>query len=430
MRFKETEIGTIPEHWEVVKLGEAFDVQQGKQLSSKEDVTGKILKPFLRTSNVMWNRIDVSNISYMYFSQQEFKKLKLQDGDILICEGGDVGRTAIWKNELEECAYQNHIHRLRPKDKRVVNYFFSYWIEHAIKILKIFFNDANKTTIPNLSSSRLKAFSIPLPPLEEQKKIAGVLSAVQSAKEKVEEVIKATRELKKSLMRHLFTYGPVPLNEIENVKLKETEIGQIPEHWEVGRFGENGKFQYGYTTTSTTKRTGIKLLRITDIKDDLTIDWTEVPYADIEEKVANKYKLSFGNILFARIGATTGKACMIKENVPNAIFGSYLIRFISENNLNPIYAFYFTQTNVYWVVVNTIKDGKLKKGLSSNELKNFPIPIPPLFEQKMIAEILTAVDEKIQAEENKKKALEILFKSLLHNLMTGKIRVNHLNLEV
>jgi type I restriction enzyme S subunit len=74
---------------------------------------------------------------------------------------------------------------------------------------------------------------IPLPPLEEQKAIAGILSTVQSAIEKTEKVINALKNLKKSMMKHLFTYGPVAEEEAEKVELKETEIGPIPKHWEV-----------------------------------------------------------------------------------------------------------------------------------------------------------------------------------------------------
>ena len=81
---------------------------------------------------------------------------------------------------------------------------------------------------------------------------------------------------------------------------------------------------------------------------------------------------------------------------------------------------------MYQELVNAGKEGKLKKGLSATELKNFQIPLPPLPEQRKIASILSAVDQKTQSETNKKKALDELFKTFLNNLMTAKIRVNHL----
>jgi Restriction endonuclease S subunits len=198
VKLKETEIGLIPEHWEVVRLGEVFEVKQGKQLSSKESKEGKTLKPFLRTSNILWNRIDTSNLSYMPFSDKEFEVLKLCKGDILVCEGGDVGRTAVWEGQLEECAYQNHLHRLRPKENNIINYFFSYWMEYAISLRRLYISIANKTTIPNLSSQRLKSFSIPLPPLDEQQKIANILTTID---QKIQ-----AEEKKKEALQNLFKH--------------------------------------------------------------------------------------------------------------------------------------------------------------------------------------------------------------------------------
>jgi len=205
VKLKETEIGLIPEHWEVVRLGEVFEVRQGKQLSSKESKEGKTLKPFLRTSNILWNRIDVSNLSYMPFSDKEFEVLKLCKGDILVCEGGDVGRTAVWGGQLEECAYQNHLHRLRPKENNIVNYSFSYWMEYAISLRGLYISIANKTTIPNLSSQRLKSFLIPLPPLDEQQKIAKILTTIDQKIQAEEKKKQALQTLFKTLLQQLMT---------------------------------------------------------------------------------------------------------------------------------------------------------------------------------------------------------------------------------
>ena len=217
--YKDTELGLLPKCWEVVKIDDVFNVKQGKQLSAKEPKEGKIKKPFLRTSNLFWGKIDISKIDQMYFTPEEFEKLKLKKGDILVCEGGDIGRTALYRMELEECAYQNHLHRLRPKNDKIEKECFVFWMNHAINQRQLYVYTANRTTIPNLSGSRLKNFVFPLPPLPEQKAIAYVLSTIQEAKEKAEQVINATKELKKSLMKHLFTYGPVPVDEAENVPL-------------------------------------------------------------------------------------------------------------------------------------------------------------------------------------------------------------------
>ncbi len=251
--YKETELGFLPESWKVVIIDELFNVQQGKQLSSRESREDKIEKPFLRTSNLTWGKVVVKTVSKMFFTPEEFEKLKLQPGDILVCEGGDIGRTALFNGELEECAYQNHLHRLRLKNQDNSGLFFVFWMNYAINQRKMYVNDANRTTIPNLSGSRLKNFKIPLPPVDEQRKIAYVLSTIQNAKEKTEQVINALKELKKAMMKHLFTYGPVSLKDVDKVKLKETELGMIPEKWDVVSLGDVANIKYGKTNRCKTQ---------------------------------------------------------------------------------------------------------------------------------------------------------------------------------
>jgi len=421
--FKETELGPLPEEWEVVRLGEVFDVKQGKQLSSKESKEGKTLRPFLRTSNVLWNKIDISSISYMPFSDEEFETLKLRRGDILVCEGGDVGRTSVWEGQLEECAYQNHLHRLRPKENNIVNYFFSYWMEYAICLRGLYVNSANRTTIPNLSAQRLKSFLIPLPPLKEQKAIAGILSTVQSTIEKTEKVINALKNLKKSMMKHLFTYGPVAEEEAEKVELKETEIGLIPKHWEVVRVGEVvEKMKAGGTPRRSEKRFwggSIPFIMIEDLtKSNLYIKDAREYITEEGLEKSNAWIVPPNSLLlsmYATIGETAINLIPVATNqailgiIPkkhrlNVEFGAYLLKFHAKRLL-----FQNIQTT--------------QKNINKGIVENFLIPLPPLEEQQKIAQILRSIDQRIEKEEKYKNALQNLFKSLLHNLMTGKIRV-------
>jgi type I restriction enzyme S subunit len=418
--FKETELGPLPEEWEVVRLGEVFDVKQGKQLSSKESKEGKTLRPFLRTSNVLWNKIDISSISYMPFSDEEFETLKLRRGDILVCEGGDVGRTSVWEGQLEECAYQNHLHRLRPKENNIVNYFFSYWMEYAICLRGLYVNSANRTTIPNLSAQRLKSFLIPLPPLEEQKAIAGILSTVQSAIEKTEKVINALKNLKKSMMKHLFTYGPVAEEEAEDVELKETEIGLIPKHWEVVRLGEVAKFKIGRTPPRNIK----------EYWEDGKYFWVSI--ADMRnayiyktnEKVSEKaYKEIFkGNIvpagtLLMSFKLTIGRTAFF---MVDGFHNEAIVSIYPKEQVLKEFLFFCLPTIDY----SEFQDRAIKGNtLNISKIEKIPLPLPPLEEQQKIAQILQSIDQRIEKEEKYKNALQNLFKSLLHNLMTGKIRV-------
>jgi len=168
----------LPPGWRWVRLGEIFAIQQGASMSPKRRAAGA-RRPFLRTKNIRWGFVDVSSVDEMGFTDKEVDKLRLQPGDLLICEGGDVGRAAIWKGELPLCLYQNHIHRLRATSAAVEPTFFMYWMQVAYQVFGVYQGAESKTAIPNLSGRRLQEFIAPLPPLDEQRRIVAYLDQVQ-----------------------------------------------------------------------------------------------------------------------------------------------------------------------------------------------------------------------------------------------------------
>lgn len=202
--LKETAIGPLPEEWEVVQLGDIFEIQQGKALSPKHRA-GKSPCPFLRTANVFWGRIDLSTLDKMDFTEKEVQRLRLLPGDLLVCEGGDIGRTAIWRGELQHCCYQNHLHRLRAKYGGIEPQFYMYWMQAAILLFGLYLGQGNKTTIPNLSKARLSSFNVPLPPLPEQDQITRILRAVDKKLQAEETRKQALDALFKTLLHNLMT---------------------------------------------------------------------------------------------------------------------------------------------------------------------------------------------------------------------------------
>lgn len=119
---------SLPEGWKLRKVGDSFDIQQGKQVSAKTRA-GNHVCPFLRTANVFWGRLYLTTLDRMHFSDDEVQRLTLLPNDLLVCEGGDVGRTALWSSETNGVYYQNHLHRLRKKiDGETEPQFFMYWM--------------------------------------------------------------------------------------------------------------------------------------------------------------------------------------------------------------------------------------------------------------------------------------------------------------
>ena len=409
--YKITELGTLPEEWEVVRLGEVANVVMGQSPpGSSYNERGKGL-PFLQ-GKAEFGSLHPKHIKYTTIPMKVAPK-----NSILLSVRAPVGDVNL--ADIDYCIGRGLSSISLPKGNNIFLFYILIYLKGELE------KEGTGSIFKAITKAKLMNFKLPLPPLPEQKRIAAALSAVQEAKEKTQSVIDATKGLKKSMMKHLFTYGPVPLSKVDKVKLKETEIGKVPEEWEVVKLEEIGEFQYGYTASASREKIGPQFLRITDI--DLArskIEWSDVPYCKISDKDYLKYRLNDEDILFTRIGATTGKTCIVK-NPPKSVFASYLIRYkVDLKKVIPFFIYYFTTNKEYWDQINASKEGKLKKGVSSSQLKRFDFPLPPLPVQQKIASILSAIDAKIEAEENKKKSLEDLFKTLLHNLMTAKIRVD------
>jgi restriction endonuclease S subunit len=195
-----------------------------------------------------------------------------------------------------------------------------------------------------------------------------VLTTVQTAIEQQARLITLTRELKRALMRKLFTEGiPRPHRSQRPVRSVETEIGLVPESWEVVELEQvSEKPQYGFTESAQDKGTA-QFLRITDIQD-FGVNWANVPFCECPENLIEKYLLKNGDLVFARIGATTGKSFVI-NNPPKAVFASYLIRVRPHSEkLDSVFLGFYCQTKQYWQQIDAHKGSNLKGGVNSGIL--------------------------------------------------------------
>ena len=154
----------LPKTWCLAHMGDVYNHTTGKALK-KTDSTGE-LRQYISTSNVYWNNFDFTEVRSMYFTEKELDKCTAHKGDLLVCNGGDVGRAAIWDYDYDIC-YQNHISRLRPKsDDIVFNPFYSYLFRYLKDKGQL---NGKGVAITSLSAVDIQ--SLPIPPLFEQKRI-------------------------------------------------------------------------------------------------------------------------------------------------------------------------------------------------------------------------------------------------------------------
>ena len=425
VELQQTEIGEFPPTWKVGRVDSVFQIQQGKQVS-KKNRDGDNQHPFLRTKNVFWNRLELSDLDQMNFTETEEARLELQSNDLLTCEGGDIGRTALWNGEIQTCYYQNHLHRLRAINEHVEGQFALYWFWYAFQIAKLYFGRGNVTTIPNLSRSKLAELPMALPPLPEQKKIAHILSTVQRAIEAQERIIQTTTELKKTLMHKLFTEGT------RGEPQKQTEIGLIPESWEVVPLGSIAKIGNG----STPKRSNVGYWEYGNIPwlnstkiHELFVTEADQFVTPLAIKECHLPRVAPNSLLIAITGQgkTLGNSAIVRFKTCINQHLAYA-QFHSEK-IMPDFVLWFMQTRYDFLRSIAQAGGSTKGALTCGYLKTHLIPIPEKNEQNEIVNIFGQLENKQKVITRKRAFLQDLFRTLLHNLMTAKIRVHDLNFQ-
>lgn len=408
-----TEIGEVPADWEVVKLGEITKAIKGAKPKVLTEDWEKDSIPYL-TADYLRSGI------YKYFVPRTFltKTVRVRKDDVvLIWDGSNSGDVFTGVEGI----LASTMVKILPLTDNLLSLYLYYFLKSKFEL---FNTKTTGSTIPHVSKSVFQDLPIPLPPLEEQKAIAYVLSTVQEAREKTEKVIEATKELKKSLMQHLFTYGPVSLEEASRINLKETEIGEIPADWEVVKLGEVVT-EESPPTEKDPEVSVIPFIPMALIPEDgiFVNSWELRRREDIRSGI----QVFEGDLLVAKITPCfeNGKQGIVSQlPLPYAYATTEVLRLRARERIILEYvALFLKQGSVRTLLASKMQGTTGRKRLSRHVLKDLPLPLPPLPVQKRIAEILQTVDEKIQAEEKKKQALGNLFNSMLHMLMSGKLRV-------
>jgi type I restriction enzyme S subunit len=208
-QFRNTEYGRLPVSWGSIPVGELFEVQLGKMLSSAS-TRGRSPYPYLANRNIQWDRVDLSSVEAMDFNEQERQKFSLRYGDLLVCEGGEVGRTAIWHDNMPNCFFQKAIHRLRPLSADVTPEFFLLFMRFAT-MNRWILNYTSQTSIAHFTREKFCRMPVFLPPPPEQKAIVELMEGQNSLIRCEKDYLEKLKILKRGLMQDLLT-GRVRIN--------------------------------------------------------------------------------------------------------------------------------------------------------------------------------------------------------------------------
>ncbi len=415
--YKETELGLLPKEWKLVKLEDVAKISSGGSApQGKNYFNGK--NPFIRVQHIDNREYIIQKYDFITDKAVEDYKLKIYPKRTIVFPKSGASVYLEKRAVLPIDAYiVSHLCAVLS-DKDGVLQDFLFYVLRNVKFAK------EKTDgYPTLNLSEVKKVKVPLPPLSEQRNIAFVLSTIQEAKEKTDAVVFALRETKKSLMKHLFTYGPVPIQEAEKVELKETEIGKMPKEWDLVRLGTICEIKSGGTPSKKEKKYwdngDVPWIKSGQCQDCIIFKAEEhITKSGLENSSAKLLRPK--TTLIAMVGATVGKTGFLtfKACTNQNVAGLFPL---DMTHLNEKYLFYTIQ-NEYQEFTKT--KGFVIANLSF--IKRLPIPLPKYPTQKQIALSLSIIDAHIEAEQDKANALQKLFNSMLRDLMTAKIRVKDL----
>ena len=406
--YKITEFGEIPSEWEVKKLKDLGNSVIGLTYSPDDLVDGCNGTLVLRSSNIRNNRIVFDDNKYVNKDIQE--KLIVKENDILICSRNGskelIGKCALIDKKAEGSSFGAFMTVYRSKyNKYLFNVFTSYMFKRQI------YNNLG-ATINQITTDNLNNFKIIVPTIKEQEKIASILSTVDEQIDNVDALIEKNKELKKGLMQTLLTKG------IGHTKFKKTEIGEIPEEWEVVKLGEVCDFKQGFQIPRSEqilecKEGYIRYLYITDFFSDNN---------KLFIKESRKYYyIEPRDIAIANTGNTCGKAF---RGATGVLSNNMFKIFNDKNRISDNYLWSYLNSDYYWNELSKYFNTAGQPHVGHKNMSQLKIAIPnKLIEQEKIASILSEVDKKIDDYENKKQKLEELKKGLMQQLLTGNIRV-------
>ena len=429
----------IPDSWEWVRLGELFQHNTGKALNAANR-TGQ-LKQYITTSNLYWDRFELDNLKEMYFSESEIEKCTVIKGDLLVCEGGDIGRASIWSYDYPMCI-QNHIHRLRAYVPLCTRFF--YYLFDLYK--HIGWIGGKGIGIQGLSSNAIHSLLFPLPPLAEQHRIVETIDKLQpytDAYADVESTLDTLNttfpeRLKKSILQEAVQGKLVPQDSsgepaealLERIRaekrrlIKEGKIKKdkhesvifrrdnshyekrgsevtciddelpfhIPETWQWERIINIYNFidYRGATPNKTT--VGVPFITAKNVKKGF-IDYTISEFISEDEYLRRQSRgvSQEGDILFTT-EAPMGNAALADLRVYSA--GQRLItlqQYGVSTGLSNELMLYFILSECFQSQLSDKSTGTTVKGIKAEKLKQLYIPVPPVSEQQRIIRSIRSV---------------------------------------
>jgi len=413
--YKQTEVGVIPEDWEVSAVGEKGEVVTGKALAAYAPGNQR---PYLRTKNVFDGRIDIDDVLTMPMTDEQFAQFQLRIGDVLLNEGQSielVGRCAIYQGEYPgPCAIQNALLRFRAR-AGVSKHFAAYLFRHC-QHTGVFSRIALQTTsVAHLGGSRFERLRLPWPTEPEQRAIASALSDVDALLGALDRLIAKKRDLKQAAMQQLLT--------------GQTRLPGFKGEWVVRRLGDIGT-TYGGLTSKTKADFGegtAQYVTFMNVMANVVIDCATFERVRVSP-FESQNRVMKGDLLFNGSSETPEEVAMcavILDDVDGVYLNSFCFgfRFRETSEANGLFFAYYLRSAEGRELMKSLAQGSTRYNLSKVALLNSSIRLPAAPEQTAIAEVLSDMDAEIAALEQRREKTRALKQGMMQELLTGRTRL-------
>jgi type I restriction enzyme S subunit len=406
--FQDTPLGQVPKDWQVSQLGDdrvCEDIFYGITAKATDQNTGLRM---LRTTDIKNYSADWSKLPFCEITENRnaVDKYVLKKGDIIIARAGTVGVSVLVDRDFDDVIFGSYLIKVKLKST-IIPEFAHYFLQSNLYWKHI--QKAQGSTLKNINLPILKELFLPIPPLEEQRAIAGVLGVVDSVIAKADEVIAKTERLKKGLMQTLLTRG------IGHKEFKETEIGKIPKTWQIVSLGDVCEQRSEIVQPSANnKEPFVGLEHIASGETRLR------NFAQSIDVKSTKFKFYAGDILYGKLRPYLDKAVLADLN---GICSTDLLVLKPKNNVIKEFLIYVLHSTDFIKHAIATTTGTNHPRTSWTAISKFKFGLPEHSEQQNIANILSTIDRKLELEKKEKVRLERIKRCLMDLLLTGKIRV-------
>ncbi|BCL12892.1 restriction endonuclease subunit S [Micromonospora sagamiensis] len=444
----------LPSGWEYTTLGEIADTALGKMLDRAKS-SGRHLRPYLRNVNVQWGRIDQSDVLTMDIPPEQEDRFRLVDGDLLVCEGGEIGRSAVWRGGDSYMAYQKALHRVRPRGG-IESLYLRYYLEY-LSLRGGLLEWATGSTIKHLPQEQLRQIPVAIPPLAEQGRIVAVLEGQLSCLEAADGSLSAIKLKLDSWLRLQEDRAVMGLTSVDCEELNELgselhailelrqervskrrrepvgpveEVPNLPVGWVTASVDQVcWNIEYGTSAKAGPKLSGsdIPVFRMGNIKNGkIVTDFLK--YLPDSHPDLRLLMLDEGDVLFNRTNSfeLVGKSAPYWAGLGPATFASYLIRCRLVPGVESAWLSLVINSRIGRAYVRSVASQQVgQANVNGSKLAALPVPLPPLVVQRkllsLLAEAREQADRLRQAAVDSERRRNQLKNALLSEAFAGRL---------